>query len=175
MSTVNRVPRGFLGTLDAKVLGKSPPDVGQVLQPSLEMLPFYLADLEMIRSVGGDSAPNIVAPTLFCSVVIPATELWFVYGIAVTVDQATSANACFPSVGFRPAAFAATTVYHPVAATDTKDIGATGSNSNATAAWFSATPIPLGPGTQFVARGEISIGTGGATAELSVVHKTVQV
>lgn len=170
---INRVPHGFLSTLDAKTLGRTPSDTSRDLQLGMDLTPFYLADLPMNRTVGNDSAPNIFAPSLFCSVVIPAGELWFVYGIAVTVKQAASTDLCYPSVGFRPAAFAGTTVYHPVATTDTKGVGATGTNANATAAWFSATPIPMNAGAQFVARGEISIGIGGATAALSVIHRTV--
>lgn len=175
MAEINRVPRGFLGVLDAKTGGRSPAQMSPVLGPSIDMTPWYLADIPLQRAVGSDSAPNIVSPSLFCSVLIPPTELWAVYGIAISVDQATSANWCFPSVGFRPSAFTGTTVYHPVAQTDTKDVGATGSTAVATASWFSSTPIYLGPGTQFVARGEVSAGTGGATADLSVIFRAIQV
>lgn len=92
MSTINRVPDGFLGLLDAKTGGRTPLDIEQRLQTVLDLTSFYAANLPLeteiaIGTVTGADVGNLVLP-----VTVPDGEQWFVRGVSGQMVVPVAAN-----------------------------------------------------------------------------------
>lgn len=78
MSIINRVPKGWLGILDAKTQGQTPKDPLTQLTPSMDLTPNYLADIPLQIGFNQTSAA-VLAFTFVAPVEVPAGELWYVY------------------------------------------------------------------------------------------------
>lgn len=79
MGAINRVPSGLLGLLNAKTLGRTPPDLSPVVDPVLDTYRHYLANIPVQKAL--NSQTGIVAPTYAADTVVPAGELWAVTAV----------------------------------------------------------------------------------------------
>jgi len=90
----NRLPRGLLGLLDAKVGGQNPQELTDELRPVLEMFPFYHAQFR--DALSGQTAGNAVVGTNSLATGSltgpPADELWWVEHYAVKMDAGLAAG-----------------------------------------------------------------------------------
>jgi len=85
MSIINRVPKGWLGTLDAKTLGATPKETVPNLQPVQDITANYLADIPLEAATAIASFGSGSIGTVINTVTVPAGELWYVYGVAGSV------------------------------------------------------------------------------------------
>jgi len=167
MGAVNRVPRGFLGLLDAKTQGKTPADTTGFVSPVIDLTPNYLADIP-IQVEQASQVGNTVG-TLYGTVTVPNGELWYVYFVT--------------SEGIATAAGALNVIPVLVTSSGTLSVplekmeAGLGSYA-ATESMVSVATFPdgflLGPGTRFATR---ITNPGGANISMitSVVYRSVQV
>lgn len=83
MSTINRVPKGLLGTLDSKTLGRTPGELLPDVRGVYDLTPNYLADIPMGGVIDINAAVNPVG--IANTIEVPAGELWAVYNVALKV------------------------------------------------------------------------------------------
>lgn len=89
---INREPRGFLDTFRLKVGGQTPLHVLEQVQPTIEMMPFYLGP-EIGIQVNGTSSTSTSAAYPRTQVQVPADEVWklevasgYIYGTLATAQ-----------------------------------------------------------------------------------------
>jgi len=103
VAIVNRVPRGFLALLDAKTGGNTPSVLSGGLQPTLEMLELYTADIPMEVVQTTVAASTAAVGSSLADVTVPAGEQWLVYGGSAESRYSASAVSTRVSFSFRPA------------------------------------------------------------------------
>ena len=94
MAVINRVPRGFLGLLDAKTLGRSPDDVLPDVRGVVDLTSFYLDDIPMRVEEAEDLSGN-TSPGAYCPITVPNTEAWYVYvigAVCIALGDSTSTS-----------------------------------------------------------------------------------
>lgn len=79
---------GFLALLQLKNLGGNPPNLGETVAPTLDMLTWYLMDGEQ-RGLGATTAGGYETIQL---AVVPARELWFVHSLTGSIEVAAADN-----------------------------------------------------------------------------------
>lgn len=90
----NRTPRGLLGLLDAKVQGRTPQELAEIVQPMLDMFPLWNAQLREAMS-GQTAAAVPVGITALANGTLtgpPADELWYVEQYTVKMDASIAAG-----------------------------------------------------------------------------------
>lgn len=92
MSTINRVPDGFLGLLDAKTGGRTPLEIEPRLQAGLDLTQFYVANLPLETEIAIGTVTGADVGNLEIVVTIPAGEQWFVRGISGQLVVPLAAN-----------------------------------------------------------------------------------
>lgn len=75
---IQRVPRGLLGLLDMKTSGQTPPQLGDLVQPQIDLLQMYLLQFPLQNET--DSTLNITTPVTYSAIQVPDNVMWFVYG-----------------------------------------------------------------------------------------------
>lgn len=90
MAAINRVPKGFLGILDAKTGGRTPAEPLGALAPTMDLTPNYLADIPL-EVVQASTGAAVLALQFVAPVTVPAGELWYVYAVSVEI-VGTAAN-----------------------------------------------------------------------------------
>ena len=172
MGTINRVPRGLLGLLDAKTGGRTPPDTTGVLSPVIDLTPNYLSDIPF--EVAQTAAVVSAAQTVVALVTVPAGELWYCYVIASEFIATASAQILNGVVVLRPPSGTLS-----VALTDRfitpSGMLTTGAGDSVTSSWTSATPFLAGPGTVFASKLIVEPGASNINCVTSVMHRPVTV
>jgi len=171
VSIINRVPRGWLGTLDAKTQGRTPREPLTNLTPTFDMTPNYLPDIPL--QVGqGQSAGAVVFVSFDATITVPATELWYVYGVmSELTNTATNYAIGIPAVrtafdGGGTAVVGMTTMQSDFAPNTAEfDLNS----------WFSESPFLAGSGTTFGIWVQRSVGTGASVGRTRVLYRSVTV
>lgn len=83
MARINRVPRGYLGFLDAKA-GITPGELPDSLNLFLDMTQFYAADLDLEIEQATQSGVTTVSKA-FAPILVPQGQQWMVYAITAEV------------------------------------------------------------------------------------------
>jgi hypothetical protein len=80
---INRFPEGLLALLDLKSRGNTPSDLSDVVQPGLDMLPFYELgqQLQWVNANAAAAVGPAVAP-----VTVPDGEVWLVRQATLTIE-----------------------------------------------------------------------------------------
>lgn len=78
------IPEGLLGMFQIKNAGRNPQELIETIQPSLEMLDWYMSSYAELQK-GLQFGPNAAQVWMF-GIQIPATEFWFVHSISVKFD-----------------------------------------------------------------------------------------
>lgn len=166
MSVINRVPKGFLSTLDAKTGGRTPANTAEVLSPTIDLTDYYLSDLTL---QGASATKNLAigdVQTFETPVTVPAGELWLVKFVSVSwVALGAATNAWFLS----PAILAqtnGTNVQRVGPSTGTGPLAGTAIGSGITSAVQFERPFFLRAGAQ------VGIWVDGAQAGAGVVSFT---
>lgn len=88
MSRINRPPLGLQGLLGSQNLGVNPDELGQQVLPTLDIFPFYGAQLTTHFSIpGGRTTEGTIV-----SKVIPAGEMWGLIGVGAVCAGITGAG-----------------------------------------------------------------------------------
>lgn len=168
MATINRVPQGLLGLLDAKTQGRTPLDTEANLRPVIDLSQFYVADLPLeteiaIGTVTGADVGDLVLP-----VTVPSGEQWFVRGVSGQMVVPVAAN------GYRfEIALDTTTGLGLHFLTGGDQFTQTQSQFESVVATHNFTPYALfGPGTRF-GIGVTQIVPNNATTTMSVLFHRV--
>jgi len=170
MGTINRVPAGLLGLLDAKTQGQTPQDSSGVLSPTIDLTPNYLANIPYTAGLANEVSTTIGLKAIL---EVPAGELWYVYAVSSEVvasaaSQVLTGVPCIivPGAGgatnYVPLTTCGLVLQNPGAALD----------SRVHAVSFSV-PLLVNPGTQFATR--IVSAFGSRTSLTTVLYKAVQV
>ena len=88
MSQITRVPFGLQDLLGSKNFGVNPTELGQQVNPTLEMFPFLAAERLTYFDSG---AMTVFSDSQWFIKVIPDGELWMVDGVGINVDPVTTA------------------------------------------------------------------------------------
>ena len=97
---IQLIPRGLLGFLQLKNLGKNPSDFPSVLQPTLELFD-WLTQSEQLSTVGTDAAIAAVGTNTYLSV--PSGEAWWLHDVQASINLAAAATiVCSPSYNLGP-------------------------------------------------------------------------
>lgn len=93
------IPEGLLGMFQIKNAGKNPQELFETIQPSLEMLDWYMSSYAELQK-GIQFAPSATGVAFF-GIEVPPTEFWFVHsiGIRIALDAAEDIEA---RIGFVP-------------------------------------------------------------------------
>jgi len=85
---IGTAPRGLLGALQAKIGGINPPDLGQLVTPTLDLMDMYLADQQRVLSYTVTvTGPATVATA---ALTVPQGQIWRVHspGVTMNIDAA---------------------------------------------------------------------------------------
>lgn len=77
MKNINNIPSGLLSLLQLKEQGQNPNELGNLVVPTLDLLPFYMATLQTDQ-VQVSAAINAVGAVLDTTLVVPPNEVWLV-------------------------------------------------------------------------------------------------
>lgn len=119
---IQRFPTGLLELLGMKGTGDTPHELASNISGSLDLMGAYLAQRRV--SIAGQSAIAMTGNGSYSAIgmLVPATELWFVYNVSVRLTPNTAAASSIRFWGgFQRQAAAG--VYHPL--TDVVNVGAT--------------------------------------------------
>lgn len=89
MAIINRVPKGFLGLLDAKTLGETPSETTGMLQPTVDLRKFYEFDLPLRDATATETGSFIGE---FARVTVPDGEAWLVHVITAKATALASTS-----------------------------------------------------------------------------------
>lgn len=171
MAVINRVPRGWLGTLDAKTGGNTPREPLQNLTPTFDMTANYLADIPLEISQG-QSAGAVAWVSFDATLTVPATELWYVYGVMSELTN-TATNYAIGIPAVRTAFDGGGTAV--VGMTTMQSDFAPNTNEFDLNSWFSSEPFLAGAGTTFGIWVQRSVGTGASVGRTRVLHRKVTI
>lgn len=90
-SPINRVPSGLLGFLDIKNFGQNPTDINQVVQPHLDLHPYYSASNR--RKISSASLNLIANDVALSSLIVPANKAWIIDHFAASANTLTAGQA----------------------------------------------------------------------------------
>lgn len=71
---IQTIPAGFLSLFQAKEMGANPNLLGTEVQPTIEMLPFYLAQRRQVQEL----SHNIAAVGSATLITVPGDEVWLI-------------------------------------------------------------------------------------------------
>lgn len=91
-SPINRVPRGLLGFVDVKAMGKNPARLSDSVAPVLDLTALYMTDGLRQQVEAGAPVDFIVAGTWQPKYVVPANKIWLVRSIATVCNTVAAAN-----------------------------------------------------------------------------------
>ena len=75
MSQINRPPRGLQDLLGSQNLGQNPADLAVIVQPTVDMLPYWAIEAQLVFA---QTAGNLGAPAaVINSYTVPNGEIWF--------------------------------------------------------------------------------------------------
>jgi len=89
VSGINRSPSGLLSFFGIKNTGRNPSSIGDVLTPTLELVPWYLSQNSESVSFTGPVAAVGFSPGFFT---VPETETWAVIGCTVNSQAVLGAG-----------------------------------------------------------------------------------
>lgn len=177
MSIVNRVPKGWLGLLDAKTQGQTPKDPIQQLAPVMDLTPNYLADIPLETTAALESASAADIGTNIAIVTVPPGELWYVYGVS---GEAVAPSSTLKLVFGVVLVAASGLGNHWIAEPQINNVSVTGVDlpylqfeSYVVAEWFT-TPFLASAGSAFAIR-QTRLWSTTSVATTSVAHRTVKV
>lgn len=93
MGMINRVPKGLLGVLDAKTLGRTPEDLAPVVTGVMDLTAYYENDIPQTIVSASDAAVAAVGD--FAPITVPEGELWLVYAVSSIVAAQAAGDALF--------------------------------------------------------------------------------
>lgn len=169
MSIINRVPKGWLGLLDAKTQGRTPKEPLGDLSPVIDLTQNYLADIPM-EVAQGQSAGPFLGSTFDATITVPAGELWYVYAGSAESFTAVFDQYTYPALAVA-AAGGSTIVL--LAGPDASPWNATGSTLMAAANW--SPPVLYGAGNVFGAFGLRQNAVGAVVARTKILYRKVLV
>jgi hypothetical protein len=85
MSAIFRAPVALQDMLATKTVGRNPAVLQEVVQPSLELAPFYLAGIPFVRTGRDDAVGTAAANTYVAAATVPAGEFWLLKSISVKI------------------------------------------------------------------------------------------
>lgn len=92
---ISVIPQGLLGALGLKVMGQNPPDLAEVIQPTIETLPLYLNSLARTvnRSRNGLGSSAQTSWQMTNRLIVPDGETWFVHNLVMQgINNAVAAS-----------------------------------------------------------------------------------
>jgi hypothetical protein len=88
-SQINRVPFGFLSLLDSQNMGRNPSVLGDGVQATVEMRPFWVQDAQRVAH----GAASVVSPNESAILTVPQNEVWDLLNIGGIASPAINATA----------------------------------------------------------------------------------
>jgi hypothetical protein len=172
MSVINRVPKGFLGLLDAKTQGNTPAEPIGLLSPVLDLTDNYLADLQLQTAVASGTFGSGDIGTNINEVEVPAGQLWYVYGVSgeVVAGATTLSNYGFGLVVDTNTGFGA----HWLTEFQTAPILALLQFESWQVAWNNPKPLLLGSGSILAMR-QTRLWSNASACTTSVLFRSVVV
>jgi len=158
---IQRPPFGLLDLLGLKGVGQAPVQLAETVIATLaDCVDYYLVNRR--ETVQGSTGVAMVANTTYTIVTVPASELWFCYGVSVRLSAATAAATAIRFWGHY--AYQNSSGF-PNVLTDTISVGA--SDNGAAFSTFSR-PMLFGPGVVFgISTGAVT-GVPGATGRITL-------
>lgn len=80
MGAINRLPRGLLAFLDTKTQGVNPAALAELVQPMMDLEPFYRSLARYGFSEAGSVGSAAVGD--YAAVTVPDDELWFLWALS---------------------------------------------------------------------------------------------
>ena len=172
MATINRVPRGLLALLDAKTLGRTPPDLEDRVRGMLDLTELYAGDVPLLTTAAVEGTLTVGGN--FAPVTVPAGELWWVYCVSVYTVQTDSSNygSAVPNY-FTAAAGGGLGV--SLASYATQISTASGLDAAVNSSGPMIPPLVVGPGGRFTSFYIRDVGTGAASVTTNVLYRSFQV
>lgn len=88
-----RYPFGLLSLLDAKSTGQAPTRIEDKVQPSMDLVTFFLGSITLTNKGSDQVGVAITANTAYALLTIPAGEAWQIVAATAVVNNASGAVA----------------------------------------------------------------------------------
>jgi hypothetical protein len=98
MSKINQLAQAFLDLLDAKTAGRGPNEWADLLQPTIDLSPFYW--LNSLDSAGITSA-TITGNEVFVDLEVPENQYWMVFAAHARLTAVTAGSRLQGRLGIR--------------------------------------------------------------------------